>query len=99
MADKTFSIDNDLYMASQYVGQDPIIEKMYRQIDELSQVPEMRDPVVPALKALTSVASQISQNYRNYRITTALAAELLRGITQEQIKLLFDAGYDLDQDS
>ena len=63
MADKTFSIDNDLYLTSQSMEHDPTVNRINRQIEELSRTPDLSPELSNQLRSYTIIASQIDAQH------------------------------------
>ena len=96
MESKTFSIDHDLYYASQHCEEDSLVEQMYREIDALAHVPGFHSETKFAIKSLARVAGEISQHYSNHRIAERTAVGLLRSLWSEAVQTLQRNGYELE---
>ena len=95
MADKTFSIDNDLYMTSQRMEHDPTVNRINRQIEELSRTPDLSPELSNQLRSYTIIASQIDAQHNSRRLPTLVAVDLMRTVWDQAVNALFQHGYQL----
>ena len=97
MTDQTFSIDNDLFRASQHLEVNPIVKQMFDEMVSLGQTADLPEQLTWTLDSFIQIAREIRHQHDNARIADAPAVDMLRNIWQQMVGQLLKHGFEIEQ--